>query len=390
MLIPFLHYQTGGMERQAWQLAQRLHSQNIEVFFITCVRFWEFFTKRLNLKINDHQEDIKIYRIPGIYPPFGNKLFPLEFLIGGLLLLILLFQKRIDVIHTHQLFSAGLVGALAKKIINKPLITKIASSGPDGDVADLKRYPFTKFKFKQLKKTDYFIAINPTVVDELMMSGFQREKIQEIPNGVNTDIFKPITLNKSQLKKRLNLPNKKIVTFIGRIVKQKQLHYLIDIWPKVLEKYPESHLIIIGKPDITSDYFDKIQQKIKDFKLATNISFLGTFPTIKDYLAASDIFVLPSRSEGLSNVLLEAVATGLPIIASRIPGNQIVIEDKKNGLLFDHNNPADLLNKIYYLLDHPLEADQLGKQARNLIEEKFSLRIITQKYIQLYKEIISE
>lgn len=147
--------------------------------------------------------------------------------------------------------------------------------------------------------------------------------------------------------------------------------------------------MVIGKPDKSSEsYFSQIKQKIEESGAKTSISFLGTFSSIKQYLAASDVFVLPSRSEGLSNALLEAASTGLPIIASNIAGNKLVIQSKKNGLLFDPGDPNELLSCLNYLLENNDEAERLGAQARKSVQENFSLKSICQQYILLYQQLL--
>jgi len=386
MLVPFLHIQTGGMERQVWQLAKKLQRNGTPVVFVTCVRFWELFTRRLQL--SEVRDGIHIYRIPGVFPPNGMKVFPLEFLVGAWLIL----RNRhtsIRLFHAHQLFSSGLVAAILGRRWKIPVVAKIATTGHDGDIADMNRRPLKRWKIQRLSTIDRFISINPNVGPELERIGVPADRVVTIPNGVDTDFFSSDDRGRSALRLKLKLPDEQLVLFVGRIVPEKQFHYLIDIWPELLKSSSRAHLVVIGKADSTSGYARAQQEKIVRLGLGRHITFVGTVVSTRDYLACADVFVLPSRSEGLSNALLEAAASGLPIVASRIPGNELIIENQKRGLLFPPDDPAALRTALASVLNDRALAQTLGQNASTFVREHYSLDSVTTEMQSLYSQVTS-
>ena len=122
--------------------------------------------------------------------------------------------------------------------------------------------------------------------------------------------------------------------------------------------------------------------------LMGRVHFLGERTDLADLLPAFDLFVLPSRSEGLSNALLEAMAEGIPAVASRAGGNTEVIEHGFSGLLFEVDNPASLAGHLAKLLSNPEGALRLGLRGRERVQEDFSLEKMLQGYRNLYERIL--
>ncbi|MDP3964643.1 MAG: glycosyltransferase family 4 protein [bacterium] len=381
MIIPFLHYQTGGMERQSWQLAHHLLQRGIEVHFITGMRLWERWTR--SLPVSETKDGIVIHRLPGLYPPNGNKFWPLELILGA----ARVFQReRFDIVHAHQLFSAGLAAASLRHVHKAPIVAKVAGGGSDGDIADIRRWPFTKTKLRRLDRMDRFIAITPQISEELAGIGITEDRIANIPNGVDTKKFKTSQGDKRIFKQKLNLPDAPLLLFVGRIVPTKQVDRLLSAWPSVLQTLPKAKLLLLGKSDRSTSYGAKIQSMI-NASWKNSVIFQGTVEDTGPWLQAADAFVLPSRAEGLSNALLEAAASGLPIVASDIPANRHVLEPGSSALMFSPNNTNDLAKQIIQVLTQPKLAADLGRQARRKIEKDFSLESVADAYVRLYEEL---
>ncbi|MFH0853274.1 MAG: glycosyltransferase family 4 protein [bacterium] len=382
MIIPFLHYQTGGMERQAWQLARQLTDQGVEVHFITGLRFWERWTRSLHQR--DQIDGIIIHRLPGLYPPNASKLWPSELIRGAK---NIFKHERFDLIHAHQLFSAGLAAAVLKKLHRSPIIGKAAGGGRDGDISDLHHWPLTEKKLSYLRSIDRFIAITPQIADELKSIGVPDHQIIQIPNGVDTDLFAPPEVSREEAKQKVGFNNQPIVIFIGRLIPTKQVDRLLRAWPRVIAQVPKAKLLLIGKPDSSSTYSSQLRSLIQsDWK--DSVIFKGTVELTRDWLQAADVFVLPSRAEGMSNALLEAGSVGLPIVASSIPANQYVLKNNKSALVFAPNRTDELAKHIITLLTQPKFAQQLGQQAKKDILERFSLKAVTNRYLNLYQELL--
>ena len=120
------------------------------------------------------------------------------------------------------------------------------------------------------------------------------------------------------------------------------------------------------------------------------VTFAGESDRVVESLLLADIFILPSRAEGISNALLEAMACGLPVVVSDIPGNRDVIEHQHNGLCFGVDDPDSLAECLLLLLNQPDLRAQLGVNARRTVEKNYSMNYVADRYAKLYRDLTSE
>jgi len=369
----------GGSERQLQHLSKKLASGNFNVFILT-----KKYKKLCKFEIVD---DIPVYRLRTIGKGFKGKFSMFTFIINCSLFLIK-NKKKYDVIHIHGASPFGSIAAFIGKRLSKKVILKIATGGKYGDLAGLKTSLFGNFQKKLYKKyCDIYIAISLQLREELINSGFDENKIYNIPNGVDSHLFRPVNVQKKEnIKSQLSLSSQNIVTFVGRLVQRKGIDILLKSWPKVLKKFPNSHLIIIGSGPNEKSF--KILSKV--INCENSVSFKGNIDNIIPYLQCSDIFVLPSRSEGLSNALLEAMATGLPVIATNIGGTLDIIKNGYNGIIVKKEDPKQLSEAIIKILKDKDLAEILRKNARKSAIKNYSLQSISEKYIEIYKYLLAK
>lgn len=198
-----------------------------------------------------------------------------------------------------------------------------------------------------------------------------------IPNGLNFNEFS--NSNKIDFKKEFNIKNdKKIIIYVGRLHPVKGLEYLIEAMKLIQETYPNSVLLLVG-----SDHGNKknLEALIQKNNLKEKIFFTGIVPheKIPAYLNNSHIFVLPSLSEGFPNVILEAMASGLPIVATRVGGIPEIIENEVNGFLVKPKDAKEIADKISLLLNDGLLRKSISlknkKKAKLFSWEKVSERL---------------
>jgi glycosyltransferase involved in cell wall biosynthesis len=198
----------------------------------------------------------------------------------------------------------------------------------------------------------------------------------QIPNGCNTEFFHPIA------KKQLN--SGKII-FIGKLNPMKGVHILIECFALLRAEHLDIKLEIIGDgPDRK-----KLENMTKTLEISKAVCFYGEIKDVKKHLQEADLFVLPSFSEGLPNVILEAMSSGLPVIATRTGGIPDIIEDGSNGILVEPRNSDQLYKAISRILTNEKLAEQLSLKARETIESRFSIDHIARQYIKLYNKLTS-
>lgn len=365
----------GGMEKQAWRLARELAEKGMKVTIITSY----FAEKSILNKVPWHREvkdKVTIYRIP---LKKSRYIASIIFYLAALLLMFNI-RKSFDVIYGVQLYSYGAIASLAGKMFHKPVVVKIACGGYCGDIAMFEKLPMGWLTKKFVRWADAYVSLSREIEEELIAAGFEKNKIVHIPNGVDTKTFYPVKdlREKRHLKSELALPDKKIISFVGRLDPQKRVGMLIDIFKDVHNACKSAYLIVIGD----GPEKEKILKRSDE-----NIFYLGTVKNVAEYLRASDMLVLPTLSEGMSNVILEAMATGLPVISTNVSSNPEIIEDGIDGILLEVEDKEGLKEKIIKLMLNETFAQKIGQNARKKILEQFSMESIAAKYREIFEKI---
>jgi glycosyltransferase involved in cell wall biosynthesis len=173
------------------------------------------------------------------------------------------------------------------------------------------------------------------------------------------------------------------VLFTGRLHPQKNLPLLLEAWTEVARRTP-ANLILLGPGDDRQ----ALAEIAAGLGISDRVQILDAVPDPADYLRAADVFVLPSVAEGMSNSLLEAMATGLPCVVSGIGGNTDLICDGRNGQLVQTATSEAWSRVLIELLEDPERAVALGTAARERIDHELSIRVVVDRYVDLYRSMI--
>lgn len=174
---------------------------------------------------------------------------------------------------------------------------------------------------------------------------------------------------------------------MGRLSPEKGLEFIITGMVDIVKVYPNTKLIIVGSGN--EEYKLKLQETIKQLGLSSNILLVGFVDDITKILRCLDIYCLSSLTEGCNRTLLEAMAVGLPVVATAVGGNVEIVEDSVNGILVPPNDPRGLASAILDLLKDKKRSDKMGKTGRKVIFEKFGIKKNVQLTQSIYEEIIS-
>jgi len=211
------------------------------------------------------------------------------------------------------------------------------------------------------------------------------ERIRVIYNGVDTQRFRPRPEERISLRRRFGLPEERfIVGTVGRTVAIKDHPTLLRAVESMVLKGIDAHALLVGSgPEL-----ERNQQLAKDSPaLAGRVTFVGSCDEVPDILNTMDVFALPSISEGMSNTLLEAMATGLPVIATNVGGNPEVVVDGHSGWLFQPRDWEALGSRLMSLASDENQRQQLSLAARQRVVERFSLARMLNDYSSLYLEL---
>lgn len=385
MIISQFYPIIGGAEKQAQVLAKKLIEKGVDVNIVT--GWWNFGTPRKEII-----DGIRVFRNFCCWGMWGingiRTLGRLTYMVS-LGIYLLTRKQKYDIIHVHQvLYPAFISTFIAKEILKKPVLAKMGCSGLSSDIKNLKCFPLGTLQLRYLvKKMDYLITVNQESIEEFRGLGYPLPRIQYIPNGVVLPLD-----GKTQYDQVLF-----VITTV-RLDKQKGIDILLKAWARVVTHENNLKLLILGRGPLESE----LKNLSQSLGIGDSVKFMGEVIRVEEYLKKSDIFVLASRAEGMSNALLEAMSHGVTCIATNISGNAELMgigNGSKipkgdfiavpNGLLIQPEDIDGLTKAILFLLKNQRERDRLGRNGRQYIQNNYSIDLIADKYIELYHRMVS-
>lgn len=327
----------------------------------------------------------QVKRLPSLFR-YGNAPF-----LPGLMNI-----KNFDIVHLHYPFYFGseMIFAISKLRKLKYIITyhhDVINTGLIGLYCKVHSSTLMRLIINNASKIgvtsrDY---VQHSIIRDIINTKRKKEGVVEIPNGVDVNLFNP-TVNGTKIKKRHDIESKEVVLFVGALDRAhnfKGVEYLLKGFAKL--KNNDACLLIVGEGTLKKRYIGIAEE----LNIANKTFFVGNVTTadLTKYYAASDIVVLPSISmgEAFGVVLIEAMATGKPIIASNLPGVRTVVSDGVNGFLAQPKNVDDLTSKIEYLLENEAIRRDFGKEGRKKAERNYSWEKLGKKLESIYLEVLS-
>lgn len=256
-----------------------------------------------------------------------------------------------------------------------PVVLRPEGAGATGDLAWQAWGRFGRRIGAQCRRADAVVAISPAVADELRNAGYDPAKIHMLPNGV------PIPEIPWQRRADWRLSPR--AAFVGRLAREKGLDTLIDAWPLVRESFPDARLTLVGEgPERLA-----LEARVARLGLTGAVELPGAADDPATILRASDLFILPSREEGMSIALLEAMALGVPLVATSIAGNRRLIQDFTHGRLSPPDNPPALARTIVAQWTEFDRAFHMTRAARRRVQDEFSIRSVAKKHLELFQSL---
>ncbi len=304
-------------------------------------------------------------------------------------------QEKFDIVHSQSTLACGYAKYCKKKI---PIVVTLHGTSLNDIKSLLKPKSLSRF-FLMLPfylktrlidepilfgKADKIITVSKELEEDIKIQHkIPEEKLIVIPNGVDTNKFKPLDI--SDLKEKLNIKDEKVIVSCGTIRKQKGFHLLIKILPEISRKQ-KVKLIIIG----TGPYLENLKRMSIQYKVADKVLFIGSIPHEKlpIYYNLADIFVFVTLlKEAFPLVVIEAMACGRPVIASKIGGIPTAVENYRDGILIEPGNLKELKEKILEVLRDEGLSKKLKKNARQKAIGKFSLDKMVDDTVKVYQEL---
>jgi L-malate glycosyltransferase len=364
--LSHFHPTVGGAERQIFQLAERWAKWGHEPLVIT---------RRLaGQPSREIVSGIEIRR--AISTVSLGPLFGLSFL-ASLTANLVRFSRRYDCVLAAQAPWEAVAVGLAAPLLRKPSIVRLASVGPRGDVAQLLRAHGGMLWRRSALRNSLFLAPSRIAQSELLELGCPPERIRSFTNGVDVERFHP---PESQSPEE-TAERDRTVIFVGRLSEAKNPRAVLRGWKRLNGHGKYRLLMVGGGPQFEALAAYARQESLK------NVEFLGQRSDVPELYRQAAACVQPSPDEGCSNALLEAMASGVCPVVSRVPGNLELVEHESNGLTIALNDDEQLAAALARVLEDVALRQRLSHAARQRVVERNNLDRIAAQYIELFESL---
>lgn len=407
----------GGAEAQAEKHARQLQALGHEAMIMT-LRHSKAWPKYEVL------DGLPIVRVNGIRRRNGwlhIGRFGHPFIDIAMFCKLLLLRQSYDVVHVMQLSSMSAIATLVCKLTRKPIIISIQSAGPNAEqraqlkhgvtlmadtittidptflkvqdddwvAGDIENLPHSTFGghaiLRFLKQSDAFFQVLSTRSRAyLLENGFRPEQIVHLPNGVDIYKFQPLARPDVQKAER-------DILCVSRLEYPKGVDVLLHAWGRMMHapdewrRHLKPRLRIVGQ----GIFKPQMERIVAELGIQDSVEFLGLRRDVVDLLQRSWGFVLPSRWEGMPNALLEAMACGLPCVATRVSGSEDIVTDGVNGLLVAPEEPQAMAEALRQLIENEALMEQLAREARTTIVRDYQIRTIAERSLRLYQHLLT-
>jgi len=296
----------------------------------------------------------------------------------------LIKENEYDLSHSFFTFPCGLISLFLKWQKKIPFIVSLRGSDVPGyNERFALLYFFLKPLSRLIWKKSLAVIANSQGLKDLALKTNPKQKIGVICNGIDTDQFNG---GSSTPIMGVELPPDKFIITTGasRITARKGIKYLLEAMAKLLPEYSNVHLKLMGE----GDEKENLEKMSKELGIEKNVEFVGRVPRedTAPFYREANIFVLPSFNEGMSNAMLEALASGLPLIATDTGGTKELLEDGKNGFIIQMKNSEDIAEKIKRLIDNPELRQKMAEESRKKALE-MSWEKVAENYLDIYRKI---
>jgi sugar transferase (PEP-CTERM/EpsH1 system associated) len=297
----------------------------------------------------------------------------LPFRIGSLLK-----KSPFDVVHTHN--ESGLLYGATGALLSGAENIVHTEHGKEPDYHEHRIRKITESIL--LKKVNHIVTVSGRLRGFLAAAaGMEPGRFTVILNGIDPERYR-VNRPRDDMKRRIGIPpGCFVVGHIARLVPLKNQKFLLDLFDELKKERQNLRLIIIGSGPLK----EELEAYSRRIGISNDVHFLGSRMDIPEILAAMDLFVLTSLTEGISMTILEAMAAGVPVVASLAGGNPEIIRDMVTGILIPLDSKEAWIRQISYLMDHESERSRIARNAGESVARHFSIATVSEKYSRLYE-----
>jgi len=339
------------------------------------------------LPVRDEVDGTPVFRVPIDVARRGSTLAATV----RIARLMFALRDRFDIVHLHGFSRKSIVVVLMARLLRKKTVLTIHTAGLDEypaarDMGALAAWCYAR--------ADLFTAVSPGLAKSYSTTGLASE-LWIVSNAVDSRRFRPATPSeRAALRARLGLsPDMTWVLFVGFFSRDKAPDVLFDAWLSLQAAMPRLGLVFVGATE--SPYFEvdrklaaSVRARADADGAADRVRFAAPVAGVEEYFRAADLFVMPSLREGFGMAIVEAMACGLPVIATRLAGvTDTIVTDGENGLLVPPGDPAAIARAIERIVANPAWAQALGADARASVVGRFGVEAAAARWRQAYDHV---
>jgi glycosyltransferase involved in cell wall biosynthesis len=297
-----------------------------------------------------------------------------------------------DIIHVHGFSQKNVAVSIVGRLLGKRLVLTLHTAGQDEPSVVKRRGPLAFWSFRS---ADLVMCVSPDLRDRWRAADLPAERVRLTPNGVDTERFRPASIDERRaLRQALGWPDAQpVVLFVGFFSRDKRPDLLFRAWRRIAIDGLGPRLAFVGAKktgyyEIDESLGREIRQQAEALGRADEVMSIEPTEDVEVYFRAADAFVLPSIREAQPLALLEAMACGLPCLATYLPGaTDVLIEDGVNGRLFPADDEAALADALRAVLNDRRAADAMGARARETVVARYDIRRTSEDWLSAYQTV---
>ena len=299
-----------------------------------------------------------------------------------------------DMMHLHGFSQKNVLASILARLLGKPVVLTLHTAGQDEPDVVRRRGPIASWAFSSANLT---MAVSPNLVDRWRAAGLPPNRVRLVPNGIDTKRFCPANAGeRRELRRQLGWPeNDPIVLFVGFFSRDKRPDLLFRAWQRVVSTGLCARLAFVGAKrsgyyEIDSSLARQIAEAAAASGQADAVMLIEPGYDVDRYFRAADVFVLPSIREAHPLALLEAMACGLPCIATKLAGaTDVIVTDRDNGRLIEADDEAALAEAIQDVLRDDACSRAIGRRARATVVDRYDVERTATSWLAAYTDVLA-
>lgn len=375
MVNEFPPLPVGGAETQAERLSEYFASNGWNVWVVT--RLAEGLPER------EVRNGFQIVRPK----TFGiGKMRTVSFMLSALGYLIV-NRSKYQILHAHLAFGPAFIAVLLGRFLGKKVIVKLGGSNAIGDVQVSMKTWRGRLRFWAIRRwADVVIALTDVMRSEALQIGIPHERVKILNNGIDARAYDFDEAARLAAKQQLGLQDNTVALFVGRLDPIKSLPTVIEAMRSARQRSPRLRFVIVGDgPERAA-----LEAQARSMGVEDVVQFAGSQKNVNLYLKVADLFILPSFTEGISNALLEAMASSVACLATPVGGNKEVLDQGKYGVMVPVANVDAWVDALVDYGNDETKRKAIGQKGRERILNTYDFRVVGAQYAQMYNDLLNE